>query len=66
MLRGKSKRAASPDRAQPLNLRAARITEAEHFCDFIECFARGVIHRPAQNAVIVYPAHLDQQRCARR
>ena len=65
MLRGKSKRAASPDKAQPLDLRAARITEAEHLCDFIECFARGVIHRPAQDAVIIERAHLDQQACAR-
>ena len=46
----------------PLDLWPARIAEGEHLRYLVEGFAGGVVHRAAEDAIIVHPVHFDEQR----
>src|SRR5438552_12175250 len=44
------------------NLRAARITESEHFGDFVEGFARGIVNGVADELIIRQATNDHQHR----
>src|SRR5258708_27459370 len=44
------------------NFRAAGITESEHFGDFVECFARGIVNGMADELIIRQASNDHQHR----